>query len=66
MSSNEPETRQEKEPDAVGGPTATCCQPCTPRRAGAFKRGAEQCAEPAEEQTTPGPSNTGKTSRCGC
>ncbi len=65
MSDNEPETRQEKEPEA-GTPSTACCSPCTPGREGAFKRFAEKHAEAVEGQPTPAPSNTGGASRCSC
>ncbi len=66
MSSNEPRTQQEKEPEARGASTPDCCQPCTPGRASAFGRMAERCAGRAEEERKASPCDSGTARAGGC
>ena len=66
MSSNKSRTRAKKESNAFGAWTAPCCQPCTPWKVRAFKRGAEQRADAAEEQTTVPPYDMSAYCDVGC
>jgi hypothetical protein len=55
MSSNDPQTRREREFTFMRAWNAAGCQPCTPGRARAAKRVAEQQAETGEEPATAAP-----------